>query len=152
MPYVMLPVPEEHLQEAMEAVLRIITRANMVPWDEESFGEFFASVDEPVRAVCSIVAKAALSDKRIADRDAARVAELGVREVLQIAREVNKLAKDSGRPDVLALRTVPTIQPNGRTRQQRMLSMDPEVAQLVKAAEAAEQIAIEPRPAEDPVS
>ncbi len=28
MPYVMVPVPEEHVQEAMEAVLRIIARAH----------------------------------------------------------------------------------------------------------------------------
>jgi hypothetical protein len=35
MPYVMVPVPEEHVQDVMQFVLREMAKASHVPWDDE---------------------------------------------------------------------------------------------------------------------
>ena len=36
MPYVMVPVPEEHVQDVMQFILREVARASLEAWDEES--------------------------------------------------------------------------------------------------------------------
>ncbi len=142
MPYVMVPVPEEHVQEAMEAVLRIIARADMVPWSDDTFMEMFNGVDEPTRAVLSTVAKAAESDKRLTDDEITARTELGIREILQLIREVNEQAKADHHPTLVFSQTGSVTLPNGRVRDQRQFYMTAEVAALVRAAEAAEHAEI----------
>ena len=59
MPYVMVPVPEEHVKEVMEFVIRTMARASIEEWDEESIESLFATVDEASRSLLSVVARAA---------------------------------------------------------------------------------------------
>ena len=46
MPYVMVPVPEEHVEDVMQYILRALSRAAIVPWDDESIAEVYEQVDE----------------------------------------------------------------------------------------------------------
>ena len=55
MPYVMVPVPEEHVEDVMQYILRALSRAAIVPWDEESIAEVYDGVDEVSRSLLAFV-------------------------------------------------------------------------------------------------
>ncbi len=70
--------------------------------------------------------------------EAARKIQLTVRESLGIMNELNVISRDENRPNLITARMVTDRLPNGRVSEKRVLNMEPEVAELVKAAEQAE--------------
>lgn len=138
MGYVMVPVPEEHVEEAMQMVLRITSRARLQEWDEAGLGSLFHEVDELTRSVLSAVARGTLAGGPVADKEVADSIELTQREVLGIAREANERAQADSRAPLVVVAQDVEVLPNGRTRERRVLSMAPEVAELVQSAERAE--------------
>lgn len=138
MPYVMVPVPEEHVQEAMEAILRITRQAQLNPWDAESIDQFFRAEDEPSKALLSLVARASRAGKQLSQVTVADTIELSQREVVGMMREINDLARAADRPPLLVHEEVTETLPNGRTRLSAVISIDPEYAQLIQDAEKAE--------------
>ena len=140
MPYVNVPVPEEHVEEVMQFVLRAMTRASQEPWDDESIGKLFDEVDELSKALLAFVARAVSTGKDLSQNDAANMIQLSGREVVGIQRELNELARDAGRPPLVTQRTLTEALPNGRTTEKRTFSMEAEVALLVQAAEQRERL------------
>lgn len=138
MGYVMVPVPEEHVQEAMAMILRITSRASLEPWDQESISSLFHSVDEPSRSVISAVSRATTAKGAVFDADAAASIEMTTREVLGICRELSEVVHDLNRPPLILVKQENEVLPNGRTRERRMLSVDRMVADLVREAEREE--------------
>jgi hypothetical protein len=138
MGYVMVPVPEEHVEEAMAMILRISAKARVIEWDQQSVDAVFHEVDEPSRSVLSATARSALSGSSISDAAAAETIELTQREVLGIVREINEQARLAERPPIVTIVQEPETLPNGRVREQRKLVMEPEVAAFVREAERAE--------------
>lgn len=139
----MIPVAEEHVEEAMQAVLRIASRARQTPWDQELVSRLFHSVDEPTRSVLSTVARAARHGPVGAEKVADTI-EYPQREVLGIIREVNEQVQNDGHPPMLVTKLDTEVLPNGRTREARLLMMDSEVAAFVTAAEQEEAAAAPP--------
>jgi predicted ATP-dependent protease len=135
MTYVMVPVPEDQVQEVMQYVLRLINQASIEPWDEASVTDFFDSVDEPTRALLSAVAAATLRDEPIREADAVSAIQMNRREMVGIMREVNDLARDAGRQALIQPRTVEEAFANGRTREVRVLAMVDDVARYVVEAD-----------------
>lgn len=135
MGYVMVPVPEEHVEEAMQAVLRIASRARQTPWDQAGVTEVFLRVDEPTRSVLSTVARGASAGGSVADTKVAETIEFPQREVLGIVRELNEQVQNDGRSPLVLIKMDTEVLPNGRTREARLLLMDAEVAALVAQAE-----------------
>jgi hypothetical protein len=146
MPYVMVPVPEEHVEDVMTFVLRAMARAAQQPWDEESVLGLFLEVDELSRALLAYVARAALAGQDITEAEAARMVQLTGRETMAIQRELNDLAREQGREALITTRTVPQLLPNGRTTERRVLTMEAAVAGLVAHAERQELAAGQPAP------
>lgn len=138
MPYVMVPVPEEHVEEAMAAVLHIIHRGRRVDWDAESVNELFHEVDEATRSLLSIVARATITDKPLTQRDAADRIEITEREITALIRDLNDRAAEASRPPMVQNKAVTQTLPNGRTREARALTMPSELAELVREAERIE--------------
>jgi hypothetical protein len=138
MPYVMMPVPEEHVEEVMQFILRAIARASIEPWDAESITKMFEETDEATRSLLAFVARAAVDGGELDAADAARKIQLTAREAAGIMNELNMLTRDTNRPTLINGRTVTERLPNGRTAEKRVLGMEPEVAELVRAAERAE--------------
>jgi hypothetical protein len=138
MRYVMVPVPEDFVEEVMQFILRAIARASIQPWDTESATEIFGEVDEATRSLLAFVARAAVDGGELDAADAARKIQLTVREAAGIMNELNTLARDANRPILINSRMVTERLPNGRTSEKRVLSMEPDVADLVRAAEQAE--------------
>lgn len=138
MPYVMVPVPEEHVQDVMQFVLREAAKASLQTWDEESVSALFHEVDEESRSLLAYAARAAMSGKDISESDAADLMQLRQRELAGIIRELNERATKDNRPALVTPRTITETLPNGRTTDKRVLVMSEDVAPLVHAAERAE--------------
>ena len=138
MPYVMVPVPEEHVEEVMSFILREIGRANQLEWDTESVTELFHDVDEASRSLLAYAARAAISGDDLSEAEAARMLQLSPREVAGILREMNEQSRERNRPTLVGARLVPETLPNGRVTEKRVLWMSAEVAPLVREAERLE--------------
>jgi hypothetical protein len=138
MPYVMVPVPEEHVEDVMQFILRAIARASIVPWDEASLGETYHEVDETTRSLLAFVARAEAEGKELDSGMAARQIQMSPREVNGILNELQTMTRDANRPPLVVVRVVTQRRPNGRTTEQRVVSMEPDVADLVRAVERAE--------------
>lgn len=147
MAYVMVPVPEDQVREVMQYVLRLINRASIEPWDEASLADFFDSVDEPTRALLSAVATATLRDRPINESEAVSAIQMNRREMIGIMRDVNDLARDSGRQPLVQACTIDEELPNGRTREVRVLAMDDDVARYVVEADRRHLLAGDDPPA-----
>jgi hypothetical protein len=141
MPYVMVPVPEEHVQDVMQFVVRLISEASIEPWNEEGIAQLFEEIDEPARALLSTVAKGVIGGKPLNEADAAAVIGMTWREVAGMMRELNDAAAAGAHPPLLSRRSLNATLPNGRTREVRALAMDEEVARLVHAADRAQLLA-----------
>ncbi len=148
MGYVMVPVPEEHVEEAMHAVLRIATRARQEPWDQAAVTDVFHAVDEPTRSVLSAVARGVTASGSIADTRVADAIEYPQREVLGIVREVNERVRDEGRPPLVLVKMDTEVLPNGRTREARHLLMENDVTTFIAQAER-DEAASSPGPLPD---
>jgi uncharacterized protein Yka (UPF0111/DUF47 family) len=144
MPYVMVPVPEEHVQDVMQFILREVSKASLVPWDRESISELFHEVDEAARSVLAYTARASLNGTDITEAQAAEMMQLRQREVVGIVRELNEQATKANRPSLVTTRTVTETLPNGRTKEKRVVSISDEVAPLVRDAERAELADVRP--------
>jgi len=135
MAYVMVPVPEDQVQEVMQYVLRLTKQASTEPWDEASVTDVFESVDEPTRALLSAVAASALRDEPLPETDAMSAIQMNRREMLAMMRDVNELARDAERPVLIQARTVEEQLANGRTQDVRVLAMADDVARHVVEAD-----------------
>jgi predicted ATP-dependent protease len=144
MPYVMVPVPEEHVQDVMQFVLREMAKASVEPWDDEAISELFHEVDEASRSLLAYTARASMGGTDITEAQAADMMQLRPREVVGIVRELGELATKANRPSLMATRTMIETLPNGRTTEKRVLSMSDEVAALVRDAERAELANVRP--------
>ena len=138
MPYVMIPVPEEHVEDVMQFTLRAIAQAAIEPWDAESITQTYGEVDEATRSLLAFVARASFDGEELAAADAARQIQLTVREAVGIVTELSTLTREAKRPSLIIARNVSERLPNGRVTDKRVFQMDPEVAELVQAAEQAE--------------
>jgi Zn-dependent oligopeptidase len=138
MPYVMVPVPEEHVADVMQFILREVAKASLLPWDQESVSALFHEVDEASRSLLAYAARATMSGTDISEVQVADMMQLRPREVAGIMRELNEQATKAERPTLVTTRTVTETLPNGRTVEKRVLWMSDELAPLVRDAERAE--------------
>jgi hypothetical protein len=147
MPYVMVPVPEEHVLEVMQHVMRLVARASVLEWDDEGIEDFFQNADEPTRSLLSVIARATMAGKDLASQEAADFLQLSARETASIAREVNEMATAATRPPIISFTQVTEELPSGRAREKRCMVMPTNLARMVKRAEATVD-ALEPHPLE----
>ena len=148
MPYVMVPVPEEHVQDVMQFVLREVAKASLEPWDEEAVSKVFHEVDEESRSLLAYVARAVMSGKELSEADAAELLQLRAREMAGLVRDLNERAAQANHPNLMLARTVTETLPNGRKTDRRVLWMSEELAPLINDAERAE-LADVPAPLDD---
>jgi hypothetical protein len=144
MPYVMVPVPEEHVQDVMQFVLREVAKASQLPWDEASVTELFGEVDEASRSLLAYAARAIMSGTDISEAQAADIMQLRQREVAGIIRDLNERASKANRPALLTTRVANETLPNGRSVEKRVLWMSDDIAPLVRNAERAELADVPP--------
>ena len=148
MPYVMVPVPEEHVQSVMQLILRMSAQAALSDWDHDSVVGFYGDLDEDSRSVLSFVARGVVTGEELAVGDVATMVELNARETSGIVREINDLAADREHPVLIKHRLVTEVLPNGRTQEKQVLSIEPELAVVVQDVARADLLS-EPDPFAD---
>jgi hypothetical protein len=135
MAFVMVPVPEEHVFEVMQYLVRLAARAALKPWDEESVHEFFADADEPSRSMLSLIARATLAGKDINAGAIAQSLELQLRDLSPIIRAMDARWKGLGRIALFETRDVTEMRPSGNPWTVRNFVMADDVAKMVRSAE-----------------
>jgi hypothetical protein len=131
----MVPVPEEHVVEVMQHVTKLIQKASREPWDRDAIDELFLEADEGVRSLLSVVASATLKGQDITASEAARALELQLRDLGPIQAPITEAATDANRVPLIEMVSSERTGPAGRVRQVRNMSMDREVAEMIRAAE-----------------
>lgn len=144
MAYVMVPVPEEHVADVMQFILREMAKAAQVPWDEDAVSALFHEVDEASRSLLAYVARASITGTDLTEAQVADLMQLRQREVMGIMRELNERAAKDDHPALLGTRVVTETLPNGRTTEKRVVWMSEDVAALVREAERAELADVPP--------
>lgn len=133
--YVMVPVPADLTVEVQQYVVRLMwSSTSMTLWTTDALLELFAKVDDRARLVLRSVAVAKLSDQEVEDVAMAQSAQIGVRELLGLVREIN----DSGDPtyvDLIVFRRMNVTEPSGEVRQRRWATMIEEHARRVLEAD-----------------
>ncbi len=138
MPYVMVPVPEEHVAAVMQFILSSIEKASIQDWDAESLTELWNDADEATRSLLAFAARAALSGDDLDVATAAQQVQLTPRDVTSIVNELAALAREARRASLVVLRTTTLKLANGRTTETRLVTIDPDVAKMVSAIERAD--------------
>ena len=138
MPYVMVPVPEEHVEEVMQFMLRAMARASLEDWDQDSVTEMFSQVDELSTTLLSHVARAIANGKEVFEADAAAAVQLTQRESAAIVRELNELSRELNRPTIIFRKPSTEVLPNGRVIEKNAIVIEAELVPLVLEAEKAD--------------
>jgi hypothetical protein len=138
MPYVMVPVPEAHVEDVMQFILREIAKAGLEQWDAESVAALYQAVDEVARSLLAYTARATTRGKDMSEAEAADMMQIRQREMAGVIRELNDHASRLNRPSPVGARLVDEVLPNGRTTEKRVLWMQKELAPLVAEVERAE--------------
>ena len=146
MPYVMVPVPEEHVVDVMQHVTRLVARASRLPWDQDAVEQTFLKADEgaPLAALPGVPCgrSPTRSSRPI---DAMHALELKMRDLAGILGPIDEAAKADNRPPLVEMRMGERSAPGGRTRSVRILVMDAAAAEMVRAAERKDR-ELEPHP------
>ena len=133
--YVMVPVPEEHVPEIMQRILRLVQQASMQEWDEATVEELWSASDEITRSLLSYVARSVLMGKPITDVAAAEAIEISLREAATVMRDANEVSREMSRPSILLLRGTQETLPNGRTVDMRYFVMTEDTAKHIRNVE-----------------
>jgi hypothetical protein len=141
MPYVMVPVPEEHVAEIMEHVVRLAARANQQQWDAEAVAELFLGSDEASKSVLSTVARRTIAGSPLTDDALADLVQLTRRETLGVIRELNVRATRTKRSQLMIVKDVDDGTAEGRTGERRVVGMSVELAEMIRKAEELERAA-----------
>jgi hypothetical protein len=149
MPYVMVPVPEEHVLEVMGLVMRLAARQSHdeppKAWDQEALNAFFAKANEPTRRLLSFLAHPDHAGKEFIPPEIARTLELEPSEVSGLLGPLNREFRRANRVPLFESRVHLETTARGRTLKRRRLKMDAENARMLRAAEKTLR-SIEPDP------
>jgi hypothetical protein len=149
MPYVMVPVPEEHVLEVMGVVMRLAARPSHdeppQAWDQQAVNAFFTKANEPTRGLLSFLAHPKRAGKEFIPPDIARTLELEPSEVSGLLGPLQREFRRANRVPLFESRVQLETTPSGRTLKRRRLMMRAEDAQMVRAAEQAVR-SVEPDP------
>ena len=88
-------MPEEHVEEVMQFILRAMARASVQPWDLESISQLSEGVRRSSAARSSRTCHGPPSaEKDLAELDVATMCSFGVRETIAIMRSsTSRLAR-----------------------------------------------------------
>jgi hypothetical protein len=149
MPYVMVPVPEEHVLEVMGVVLRLAARQSHdeppKAWDQDAVNGFFAKANEPTRGLLSFLAHPKRAGSEFIPPEIAGALELEASEVSGLLGPLNREFRRANRVPLFESRVHLETTAKGRTLRRRRLMMGVEHAEMLRAAEQAARL-VEPDP------
>jgi hypothetical protein len=139
MPYVMVPVPEEHVLEVMRYVMRLSrsTEEGTDEWDSESVERLFEEANELSRSLISYLAHPARAGQEVSPPEIAEALELQLSDFAGILGPLSRQFRKLNKVPLFDSRVVNATTPSGRQVKKRTLSMSEDLAQMVRGAESA---------------
>ena len=101
MPYVMVPVPEEHEKEFQSELLQLSLRASLTAFDPEQLRGLVAELDPVALSFVARLVEASSANKRLTRAQVADAAGLDVLELLAIADRINHHAAERSQPALI---------------------------------------------------
>lgn len=98
MPYVMVPVPEEHEQEFMQQILQISLRESLNAWDPAVLVPFLDSLEPEARALVTTLAQASARGQRLTRSQVGVVLELPLVRLSALVDDINLRSNDLSQP------------------------------------------------------
>jgi hypothetical protein len=130
-PYVMVPVPAEHLAEVGQFIIRTVARAAVADWDGPSLQQFCQEADEASRALLRFAAEATVAGEQVRVEAAAGALHVSARETLGILDDINEAAIAAKRAPLFVIQTISEELPDGRVLEPRIYAMAPSVARML---------------------
>lgn len=98
MPYVMVPVPEEHEQEVMQQILQLSLRESLNAWDPAVLVPFVRELAAVDRSLVDALADATSSGLRLTRAQVATRLGMDLGELTARADDLNRRSNDLGQP------------------------------------------------------
>jgi hypothetical protein len=133
MEYVMVPVPEEIVDEVRAFLAWDVSGNTATPDNPEAIVGIYESSDAVVRAVLSTVAAASLDGFRPPLREVAETAGVNIHELIGVLADMNHRLRDAGGPmAAIMMRPDHRPRPDGVTEwEHRVMHMPDPLAKLV---------------------
>jgi hypothetical protein len=139
MPYVMVPVPEEHVLDVMRYVTRLARshEEGTEEWDAESVERLFEESNELSRSLLSFLAHPRRAGQRVTPPDIAEALELRLADFAGIVGPLSRQFRKWNKVPLFESTVENETTPSGRQVKKRTFTITEEHAQLVRAAEQA---------------
>jgi hypothetical protein len=145
----MVPVPEALVHDVVQLIYKLNVQGGVAgtlsAWDESGVERYFLAADEDIRSLLSVMARATLAGKTVTDQVVADFMQLGYRETFEVLRRVRESLSSTRSAQLIGIEKREEMLPSGRIRERRVLTMEPDIARMVRAAELAVR-ALEPHP------
>lgn len=135
MPYVMVPVPEEHERDVHQMVLRLTLSAALNKWDPASVRRLLEDSSDNGRSVLLAVARGCSEGSFVSEHTIAELLGLSPNEVVELAMEVNAVCQANTWPALLLMKSDMEDQPDGSRRLVRRFMIGADPGRLVLDAE-----------------
>ncbi len=135
MAYQMVPVPEDLVPDAMRFVVRMLRQARATPWTAADLGRLLDEADPTARRLAVMTADAVVNGRQLQQAIAAHALDINERTLVGLISEVNGRATELERPRLFLLLGVDELLPDGTAMEVPCLTMEPENARLVLAAD-----------------
>jgi hypothetical protein len=129
----MVPVPEQYVERLTQELMRIGIERAMATWELDDVVSLLEDLDRGPRELLAVLAPARVTGIALSVTDAAAALRCTIDEVMTHVRQVNRLARERGHPEVLFHDTRPVDTPSGPGPARDDLLMPPHVAKLVCA-------------------
>ena len=136
----MVPVPEEHVSDVMQYIVRLQKQSGpeLQEWEEDGMFQLFLEADEATRSVLSFLALPRRSGTEVEPHEIAEALELRTQDLTGILGPLQKKVKRVlRRTPLVRSSTSVSHAPDGRPIRRRVYVMSDEIARMVRAAEAA---------------
>src|SRR3954451_3648282 len=104
MPYVMVPVPEEHVLDVMGYVMRLAARTpseEPQAWDQPGVDRLLAEANEPTRSLLSFFADRSRAGVPTRPKDVAEALQLDLNDVAGIVGPLNRQLRRANRTPLI---------------------------------------------------
>lgn len=126
MRYVSVPVPEEHVEAALEIALRMIEQGRQTPWTEPDVLDLLADADPTARRLLELAARASSNGNGLSMEQATEALSSNRRVVQGLIQELNSRAREANHARVLITQVDAVAMPGSKVREIESVVM-PEV-------------------------
>jgi hypothetical protein len=123
--YVMVPVPEDLVDEVTTFTLTLAAKAALREWTDEAVVDFYEGADPPSRNLMVAAARAVAEGDELTEEEVAKAAGLGLREVVGIVRELGERGAKLKLPAIVI-----SVEVDDDTRR-RVLRISPRLARAI---------------------